>query len=155
MMSNEDILRDRVAIYSKITGPRVGDYLLHKGKYVRFSHDWGESLQTSVNGSFYFSKGHIQFSGGLNRGIKKAEIVQSGEIRDGDIWFFDQDWPGAGRGVHFVAPFRVFTPINANELIDYDIFGANICPECKIELLDINMCTFKHYCKCGYIEPSH
>ena len=62
-----------------IQGPRIGDYIfLKNGNLERFSHDWGDSLQTSSDGSFCLtSDGTVSFSGGLNPGIQKSKIKET------------------------------------------------------------------------------
>lgn len=117
MLTNDKILAQRVAAFNRRTGARVGDFLKLKvpdarcQEYVRFSHDWEDSLQTSECGSFYLSEsGFISFSGGLDRGIKREDLIETEEKKLGNIWFFDQGISGAARGVDFPIECRVFVP---------------------------------------------
>lgn len=74
-----DYLRTCIEERDKIRGPRVGDYIfLLDGTIQRFSHDWGDSLQTSEGGSFCLSSdGLVSFSGGLNPSIPKNKIKET------------------------------------------------------------------------------
>ena len=115
MQTNEQILAERLAEFNAIPGPRVGDFLalpfIHKrlGDYTRLTHDWGDTVQTGgMNGSYYLG-GCLSYSGGLDRGIKRSDIGEQLGTRDGSLWFFDQGISGAGRGVNFKAPMRVFS----------------------------------------------
>jgi len=118
MKTNEQILAEKVTAYNQIEGPRVGDFLkLPYGIYTRFTYDWGESLQTGGgSNSFYFGNGYMSYSGGLDKGVKRDDIRQTEETREGFIWFFDRGISGAGRGVDFKIAFRVFEPIEGADL---------------------------------------
>jgi hypothetical protein len=113
------ILAKREALLNKIEGPRVGDYLKTPEGYLRFTHDWGNEIQTTVrpshpcNGdaSFYLSEGSVSFSGSLNPSIAKASLRDTGEKQDGSFWFFHHNYAGAGMGVYFKMPVRVFEVI--------------------------------------------
>lgn len=111
---NLAILRERETSYNQIEGARVGDFLiLPNGDYTRFTHNWGDQIQTYgwpewKGGSYYLGKGHISFSGGLNPGVKTADIEQTKETKMGSIWFFDRDYRRANGGVYFEMSFRVF-----------------------------------------------
>ena len=115
MKINQEILAQRIAAYDRITGPRVGDFLRlprldpRSAEFTRFTHDWGDRIQTGgISGSFYLSEGSISYSGGLNPGVATADLVATSETREGQIWFFDLNQSGAGRGVYFIMPFRIF-----------------------------------------------
>ena len=79
-MDNANILRSRLAAFNARTGPRVGDWLAlappdpRCPTYTRFTHDWGDHIQTGgQDGSYYFSStGHLSYSGGLDPGIPVA-----------------------------------------------------------------------------------
>lgn len=109
MKNNKEILKQREVEYNKKPGARVGDFLkLPEGiGYTRFTHDWGETIQTG-NGSFYFGSGYCSFSGGLDSGVKRADLIQTDELKNGFIWFFDNGLSGANRGKNFEIKFRVF-----------------------------------------------
>ena len=74
-----DYLRQCVEAREKLEGPRIGDFIfLKNGNTERFSHDWGDSLQTSSSGSFCLSSdGRVSFSGGLNPSINKGKIRET------------------------------------------------------------------------------
>jgi hypothetical protein len=113
------ILAKREIIFNQMEGPRVGDFLRTPEGFLRFTHDWGNEIQTTVrpshpcNGdaSFYLSEGHVSFSGSLNPSIAKASLRDTGEKQDGSFWFFHHNSAGADMGVYFRIPCRVFEVI--------------------------------------------
>ena len=110
---NAEIRAERIAVYDKIDGPRVGDYMeFPDGKAFRIAHDWGDQIQPASSsgdsGSFYFSVGSMSYSGGLTPPIRTSRLEATGRYRSGCLWFFSENITGAGRGVHFRAQFRVF-----------------------------------------------
>lgn len=116
---NDLLLSERVTRFNKRQGPRVGDYIelpkIHPklGTITRITHDWGEldKVQTGgLGGSYYFHRvGLLDYSGGLDSGVTHADILPDPiGTRDGRVWFFDEDISGAGRGVYFNVPMRVF-----------------------------------------------
>jgi hypothetical protein len=129
MRTNEQILAERVQAYNDIKGPRVGDYLrLPHGIYTRFTHNWGEEcdqIQTggSSGSSYYLGNSYCSYSGSLDSGVKLSELRETGETKDGAIWFFDGDISGAGRGKYYSIPFRVFEPVEGADLAG--------CPQIK------------------------
>lgn len=102
MVSREQIVR-----------PRMGDFVrFPSGEIERFSHDWQDDLQTSPlwAGSFYLGgHGNASFSGGLNPAIPFDSLTHSEQTMSGEFWFFHHNSPGAGRGVYFQIPCRVYT----------------------------------------------
>jgi hypothetical protein len=113
------ILAERQRTYDAIDGPRVGDFLRVAGGMLRFTHDWGDSIQTTVrpshpcNGdaSFYLSDGCVSFSGSLDPAIDKHRLRDTGETQDGSFWFFHHNFAGAACGVYFKIPCRVFEAV--------------------------------------------
>jgi hypothetical protein len=107
----------RFAQYDSLAGPRVGDFVLMlDGSTRRFTHDWGDGLQTTVNTapcngdqSFYHGGTHVSFSGSLAPSIPLEQIKPTSEILHGWFWFFHHDQQRAHNGVHFKLPCRVFT----------------------------------------------
>lgn len=97
----------------QIARPRIGDYVrFSTGELERFSHDWDVGLQTSPvwAGSYYLcSHGNASFSGGLNPPIPFESLTLAEEVMDGDFWFFHHNMAGAGRGVSFSIPCRVYS----------------------------------------------
>jgi len=109
-LPDQKILALRVAARSALQGPVVGDYVLFEsGQLERFSHDWGDGLQTSSGGSFYLcATGVASLSGPLNPFIPLKTITPSEATLLGSFWFFHHDIAGAHRGVFFDIPCRVF-----------------------------------------------
>lgn len=117
---NISILHSRLSAREKLSGPRVGDWLRRlDGSETRMTHIWdldedGLHVQDggTFGGSFYLqSTGHEDYSGGLNPGIPASTMELTEEIKDGLVWFFDRDWPGADRGVTFKIQERVWRVI--------------------------------------------
>jgi len=103
----------RIAEWNGRPGPRVGDFIIMRdGSYARFSHDWGDGLQTTTGefgASFYFGgDGWVSFSGGLDPSIPSGEIEPTEEVREGGFWFFHHNESRAHNGVWFKVPCRVF-----------------------------------------------
>ena len=136
---DEGILAKREELFNQRSGPRVGDYVIFPDEHTgRFSHDWGESIQTTdgrYGQSFYLGNGYADFSGGLNPStlrflllsslpidcqqalaactglnpsIPKSALMDTGKPMRGTFWFFHHDMPGAYRGVRFSIACRVF-----------------------------------------------
>ena len=101
--------------FNKNTGPTVGHFLKlpridsRQEEFTRFTHDWGDSIQTGGNnGSFFHFGISLSYSGSLDSGLKTCDIIPTQETRPGGFWFFDEGTSGAGRAVNYLAPFRVF-----------------------------------------------
>jgi len=108
---DQDILGQRTALRDGIEGPRIGDYVrFATGEIERFSHDFGEVLQTSPRGSFYLSGcGNASLScGSLNPPIPASTIKLTEEKMDGAFWFFHHGSVGPHRRVNCTAPCRVY-----------------------------------------------
>lgn len=106
---DEIILRERVATWNRGEGPRVGDFIMFSdGVLHRFSHDWGDGLQTSLGGSFYLGHGSMSFSGGLDPSIPKHALLNSGRTRPGSAWFFHCDSPRAYSAIYVEVACRVY-----------------------------------------------
>lgn len=109
-----ELARERLASWNERQGPRVGDWVdMPDGTQRRFTHNWGDSLQTTCgngdNESFYFaSPGGMSYSGGLDPSIPVERLQDTGEFRQGRAWFFHHDHSGANRGVYFTIPCRVY-----------------------------------------------
>ena len=129
MKENKDILKERMAAFNKLKKAKVGEYLKYKGSYVRFSHDWGRSLQTTQGGSFYLGKGYMSFSGGLHHGIDRKNLELTNQKRIGSVWFFDGDYAVADGGVYYKVSLRIWKVKKGVKLRDYDILGYDIAEE--------------------------
>lgn len=109
---DQEILEKRMVARELIAGPRNGDYVrFPSGEIERFSHNWGDALQTSPvrAGSFYLhDHGEGSFSGSLNPAIPASSLSLSDEKMEGGFWFFHHGQAGAGRGVRFKVPCRVY-----------------------------------------------
>jgi hypothetical protein len=90
------------------------------GTELRFTHDWGDSIQTtcaklSGDTSFYLApEGHLSFSGSLDPAISKSKIFDTGETKLGWVWFFHHGESRAHNGVYAEIRCRVYRydPIN-------------------------------------------
>lgn len=109
-MTNEEILQNRTETYNNRPGARVGDFLkLPTGKFTRFTYSWDDHIQTGgMGGSYYLGNGYLSYSGGLDPGVKKSDIVETDEKKDGLVWIFDKDEHRAHNAVHFKIEQRVF-----------------------------------------------
>lgn len=106
---NQKLLEEKLQAFNSFEGPRVGDFVIINNEYQRFSHDWGDSLQTSEGGSFHLGdSGRISFSGGLNPSIQKDQLEDTGEVKSGKIWFFKNNRPEKENGIEFEIEFRVY-----------------------------------------------
>jgi len=113
---DEDILFERVTRRARIKGPRVGDFcILKSGEVRRFTHDWDDGLQITVKdqaGSFYFdASGLLDYSGSLDPIIKKANLKERVELREGAVWFFHHNEHRAHNGVRALIPCRVYEEV--------------------------------------------
>lgn len=110
--TDQALLDKLIVAREQIARPRIGDYVrFPTGEVERFSHDWGDGLQTSPEwaGSYYLcSHGNASFSGGLNPSIQFESLTLPGKSASGDFWFFHHNMAGAGRGVMFSIPCRVY-----------------------------------------------
>lgn len=111
-MNNLQIVKERTKLFNAFDTPRVGDYLKLPNDlgFTRFTHEWDESIQTGGGtGSFYLGKsGGVSYSGGLDSGVSKKDIVPTIELKKGFIWIFDEGISGAHRGKDFEIDFRVY-----------------------------------------------
>lgn len=113
----DKIVEDRMKQYNTIPGARVGDWIREKdGRMTRTTYDWnetGEDTETiqhggSEFGGYYLGAGYISYSGSLDSGFKKNQLRDTGEVKNGRVWVFKDDFWGAGRGVDYTVQFRVF-----------------------------------------------
>ena len=140
---DQQILSERLEAYNAREGAKVGEFLQYRDTFLRFSHNWGESIQTSQGGSYYLGDGYISMSGVLNSGVEKSALELTPDQRSGDIWFFHHDYRTAGGGVHFLINFRVWKLKDDNAIDPYDILGKPLCPQCGSATL--NRRSIGHY----------
>jgi hypothetical protein len=95
----------------------VGDFIRFAcGTTRRVSYIWTDEhgkilpagIQTSAGGSYYLADGYVSFSGALYAGVPFESLVDTGDLHDGDVWFFHHDFATAHNGVHTTAKFRVW-----------------------------------------------
>lgn len=127
---DQALLDELLVVREQIARPRLGDYVrFPTGEVERFSHDYGQELQTSPAwaGSYYLhSHGDASFSGGLNPPIPRDSLSLTEESRPGEYWFFHHGAVGAGRGVRFSVPCRVYATT-----AEYQGFLTRPFKECK------------------------
>jgi len=104
------ILNDRAKKNAERPGFQVGQFInLPDGQMVIISHVWEDSVQTSGGGSMCLgSGGGLSYSGGLDSGISKKDLILTDETRKGGIWFFHEGRSGGNRGVNFSISFKVY-----------------------------------------------
>ena len=110
---DERILQARTQRWDERQGPRVGDFVIMKdGSIRRFTHDWGDALQTTCQGQvglFYFNRsGHMSYSGNLDRSIPKHQLKDTGKKGSGRIWFFHHDEVRGHNAVYAMVNCRVY-----------------------------------------------
>lgn len=102
--------------WRKRRGMRLGDFIVTKdGVLRRFCNDMGDTIQPTLwehSGSFaVMLDGRASFSGGLDIPIPKEKIEQTGEMRDGEFWFFSEGSGAKHNAVYFTMPCRVYREI--------------------------------------------
>lgn len=108
---DQQIVDRRLAQHDLIDGPRMGDYVLFPtGELERFSHDWGDDLQTSPSGSFHLYEGGMSSlsCGGLNPATPRDRLSLTDKTLPGTFWIFHHGQSGAHRAVYFRIPCRLF-----------------------------------------------
>jgi len=116
---NLDMLQTRLIEREKITGPRVGDWIVRlDGKESRATYVWDDEDGSWIQdgggpwGSFYLMRhGYEDYSGSLDPGIKASCLELTGEIKEGFVWIWDRDSPGMNRGVSFPIQERVWRQV--------------------------------------------
>ena len=105
------LLTQRAARWQARVGrPRVGDWIRRMdGTLERFAYDWGDGLQTSVDGTYYLTVGGwASMSGSLFSAIPNARIVETPETKEGRFWFFHNDHSFAHSAIYVELPCRVY-----------------------------------------------
>ena len=151
MKNNTEILAERQTIFNRAhVGPRIGDYLYIPSddpripEYSRFTHIWDDTAQTAgtEHGSYYLGESGLSYSGGLDPGVEKSDLVLTGDYKNGDVWFFDGDIGGAGRGVTFSIPMQVYTVYPGTDL------SGVYSRQCPFHLCVLD--EDRHHKTCGY-----
>ena len=94
-----------------ITGPRIGDFvIMPDGREVRLAEPWPDGFQASNGGSYVLAdNGGIAMSGGFEPGIlAPADLVETGKVRTGSVWFFHHNERRAHNGVQTRIECRVY-----------------------------------------------
>lgn len=108
---NAKIAEDIHAAREALTGgPRIGDFVIMPDNTIQRCCNKTEfGMQTSEAGRYHVSRcGTASMSGGLNRSQLDEYFQDTGEVRLGLFWFFSHMQPGAGQGVDFYLPCRVY-----------------------------------------------
>jgi len=122
------ILSEKEQAFNAEQGPRVGDFVaMLDGTLRRFTHDWGEDIQTTIpqgkphySASFYLGNGYANFSGSLDSAIEKSNLIPTydeagNEATEwGAFWFFSHNETRAHNGVQCWLKCRVFKQIQTN-----------------------------------------
>lgn len=100
------IIKERSKKYMEREGFKVGERIeLPDGQEVMISHVWDDTVQTSNGGSMHLSSGGgISFSGGLDSGLKKSDLIRIDTLGEANIWIFHNNSAGGGRGVYHTIP---------------------------------------------------
>jgi len=142
---DQQILAERLAAYNAREGVKVGEYLRYKDTFLRFSHDWGDSIQTSQGGSYYLGDGYMSMSGSLNHGVDKSDLALTPERKGGSCWFFHHDYRTAGGGVNFQVEHRVWKLKDEAVVDPYKVIGKPLCPSCGSAELNTHYMGRVHY----------
>lgn len=105
-----ELLRQREQAWAQREGPRVGDFLrFADGSLHRLAHDWGDSFQTSRDGTFYLlPNGLASMSGSLSQPVPNDRIRETPGKAIGRFWFFHHDAARAHAAVYVDMECRVF-----------------------------------------------
>jgi hypothetical protein len=112
---DEEITRLRTEAFDAIAGPRVGDFVrlpkVHPklGGWTRLTHDLGDRFQTGgLNGSYYLTSCGLSYSGSLDSGVSKDDLVETDESKPGSCWIFQDHIPRRGGRVDLEIACRIF-----------------------------------------------
>lgn len=110
-----ELLTEYIAATCDQPGPIVGDFVLYPGgelervSYVHGYNAQGGTVQTSPGGSFHLGRGYVSFSGGLNPGVQRSSLTDTGYRRDGTVWIAHHGRLVADCARNVNAPFRIYT----------------------------------------------
>jgi len=110
-----DLLAERIKKLNKRDGrPRLGDFVIMPDESIRrFTHDWTDSLQTTIrqgtDSSFYFSpNGFCDFSGSLDSSLPIERLEETTATRLGRVWFFSNNVARMHNAVRAQVSFRAY-----------------------------------------------
>ena len=109
-LKNIEELKSASLNYGK---PKVGDWVEIGGDLRRIAYIWDREdgiidFQPADGGSFCMSRsGNASMSGSLDSSLE-GELTDSGETREGWCWYWHRSQVGAGMGLNFKLPFRVW-----------------------------------------------
>jgi hypothetical protein len=75
---------------------------------------WSDTVQVGGNygGSFHVnSNGFCSYSGGCGDSIKREELFDTGDYKEGLCWIFSERYVGAHRGVNNILRFKLWKQI--------------------------------------------
>lgn len=124
---DQQILSERIEAYNARAEVKVGEFLQYKDTFLRFSADWGDSIQTSQGGTYYLGDGYMSMSGALNSGVGKSALELTPDRKDGSCWFFHHDYRTAGGGVDFQVSLRVWKLKDEATIDPYQVIGKPLC----------------------------
>lgn len=104
-------LAEFMAEYDKRDVPREGDWVRHPcGRMSRITADWESHVQVGGTGCgrYHLNKYGVSYSGACDPGVLVAGLRKMEEVKDGSVWIWNRGYVGAGEGVDFVVPFRVY-----------------------------------------------
>jgi len=116
------LFKQAINRYSQVSGPRLGDYVINGGQWVRLCVKLGTSFQTTptthdaridLRGNFSIgirtAIAFVSYSGGCGPLVYPDQLyLQQGREEQGWAWTFTNDYPGANRAVYCRLPFRVY-----------------------------------------------
>jgi len=117
---NMKLFKSKESAYNSVRGIRVGDWIKdsYTGDISRVTYIWRDELdriqqiQTGGQkfGSYHLSGKYMSYSGGLDSGydMKKWKIRNLGYKREGQIWFFKNNFAMANNCVEYMMKMRVF-----------------------------------------------
>jgi hypothetical protein len=119
-VTNDEIQAQIRAAWEARKGLRVGDVIeMLDGTVRRFTYDWGTQIQTTMPRTadlgperYYIGKtASADYSGALDYAIPYRCIVPTARTVEARFWHWKEGISGAGRGVDFTLPCRVYAQV--------------------------------------------
>lgn len=106
----QKIQKARLSTLDEPVRPRNGDVIhLPDNKMVYICQVWNNTVQTTQGGSFsVFSSGGMSYSGGLDSGVKREDLIESDEQDFCACWFPESGWLRAHSAVYAKMKVRVW-----------------------------------------------